>query len=520
MAKMEMRNVFPSHLLACFPYETMNRVQEKVLPPAFHAQGNMMVCAPTGSGKTSVFEAAFLQMHERSRGDAKVKAVYIAPVKALLQERLGDWQKRFGASTLSMAFVELSGDTRDVGVQEVVGAQVILTTPEKWEAVMRSEEPWSGIVRSVELLLIDEAHHIGDSPRGAVLETTLCRMMRLSTIESAQKLSGCGIARLRIIAVSATFSNCDEFAGWINCSSRMLFQFGHEYRPVPLECHVFGFKKASNQFMHEQNLDSHVMPIVRKFADGKPTVVFCNSRGASIRLARHISSVTLRTGTVDLVKLERQNELNEAFLRGCSKTLIDDLSCGVGYHHAGLRAQDRALIEDLFRRNLLSILCCTSSLAVGINLPAHLVIIKSTSIYQGSAEAEEYSPWSVLQMIGRAGRPGYDTSGVAVIMTEPDLVNSYEYLCSGKRSLRIESGVETQLSKMLNTEIALGCVKSTSEAISWLKTTFYGIQTLNRHSDSQEIAEKKISLAVTHLLRLGLKKLKGSYWQQSSISLW
>ena len=93
------------------------------------------------------------------------------------------------------------------------------------------------------------------------------------------------------------------------------------------------------------------------------------------------------------------------------------MALGVGFHHAGMDAQDRALIEDLFRSGRLPVLVSTTTLALGVNLPAHLVVVKGTmQVLQGSIY-REYDEAQVLQMMGRAGRPQYDTSATAVIMT-------------------------------------------------------------------------------------------------------
>ncbi|XP_037938869.1 probable ATP-dependent DNA helicase HFM1 [Teleopsis dalmanni] len=89
---------------------------------------------------------------------------------------------------------------------------------------------------------------------------------------------------------------------------------------------------------------------------------------------------------------------------------------GIGFHHAGLTLEDRILVEDCFRNRLIMVLLCTNTLAMGVNLPAHLVVIKSTEFYC-RGKLEEYSESTLLQMIGRAGRPQYDNKGVAVILT-------------------------------------------------------------------------------------------------------
>jgi ATP-dependent DNA helicase HFM1/MER3 len=114
--------------------------------------------------------------------------------------------------------------------------------------------------------------------------------------------------------------------------------------------------------------------------------------------------------------------------------VLDCLVAGVAFHHAGLDARDRTAIENGYLRGDLSVICCTSTLAVGVNLPCHLVIIKGTMSYQGGV-MKEMSELDVLQMLGRAGRPQFDTSAVAVIMTRQEQANRWKQLVSGEEIL-------------------------------------------------------------------------------------
>lgn len=108
--------------------------------------------------------------------------------------------------------------------------------------------------------------------------------------------------------------------------------------------------------------------------------------------------------------------------------------CGVAFHHAGLEPGDRVLVEKQYVRGNIQVICCTSTLAVGINLPAHLVVIKNTVTWVDGV-AKEYFDLEVLQMLGRAGRPQFDNTGVAVILTRKDNQERYEKMASGKEPL-------------------------------------------------------------------------------------
>lgn len=116
----------------------------------------------------------------------------------------------------------------------------------------------------------------------------------------------------------------------------------------------------------------------------------------------------------------------------------DDLACcptGVAFHHAGLDGRDRAAVEKAYLGGDLGVICCTSTLAVGVNLPCHLVIIKGTMSYRAGLGMQEMSELDLLQMLGRAGRPQFDTSAIAVIMTRHESVNCWKQLVSGEEVL-------------------------------------------------------------------------------------
>lgn len=133
--------------------------------------------------------------------------------------------------------------------------------------------------------------------------------------------------------------------------------------------------------------------------------------------------------------------------------------------------KDRQLVERLFLEGGLMVLFTTTTLAVGVNLPAHLVIVKNTKRYVDSSVGyAEYDRASVLQMIGRAGRPQFDDSGTAVILTEDSMTSYYRNLSLGNET--IESQLAKDLFEHINSEIAMHTINSTNEALIWLRTTY------------------------------------------------
>ncbi|KAK9719764.1 ATP-dependent DNA helicase MER3 [Basidiobolus ranarum] len=171
---------------------------------------------------------------------------------------------------------------------------------------------------------------------------------------------------------------------------------------------------------------------------------------------------------VDPLKIKNsKNVLKEHNLK--QRISKEYIKAGIAFHHAGLDYKDRKVVEQLFLNSHLKVICTTTTLAVGVNFPAYLVIIKSTLGYNNS-KYQEYSELDILQMIGRAGRPQFDKAGVVVIMTSSENKEKYEQLISGNET--IESSLHENLIEHLNAEICLGTITSVEEAIKWLKSTF------------------------------------------------
>nr|CDS28773.1 ATP dependent DNA helicase HFM1 [Hymenolepis microstoma] len=176
-----------------------------------------------------------------------------------------------------------------------------------------------------------------------------------------------------------------------------------------------------------------------------------------------------------------------------SDLLRDCLSKGVGFHHAGVNPVDRRLIEEAFIEGHIPVLVSTSTLSMGINLPAHLVIIKNTSLYV-EGTTQEYTSRQIIQMIGRAGRPQFDTSATAVIMTTADKQEHYEHWLEDSEN--VESSLHACLTDFLNVEIALDQIRSFDEMSQWISRsylavrlpknpTFYGFQRYRIESEPE-----------------------------------
>lgn len=198
------------------------------------------------------------------------------------------------------------------------------------------------------------------------------------------------------------------------CMRRVYFRIPDEMRPVKLKKIVLGYDSSPHltYFRFDMTLNYQLVDVINRYSSGKPTMIFCSTR-RTVEMAANVLVTDLQIN----FRAEQQQTLLQISSEITDTKLRTAMAKGIAYHHAGLALNDRTLVENGFRQGNIPVLLCTSTLAMGINLPAHLVIIKSTQAYQ-QGSVEELSENTIWQMIGRAGRPQFDASGVAVIMTQ------------------------------------------------------------------------------------------------------
>eukprot|EP00049_Salpingoeca_infusionum_P009352 m.155779 g.155779 ORF g.155779 m.155779 type:complete len:1317 (+) comp14311_c0_seq21:295-4245(+) len=446
----------PSQFAELFSFKFFNAVQSACFDDLFLGDNNIVISAPTGCGKTICMELALFRDWQTL--PISTKAIYIAPIKALCDERYNDWKDRF--CSLGIKVMQLTGDTLYEEMKGVADSHLIITTPEKWDSFTRVWRDHKSVVEAISTVLIDEVHTVGDPNRGHTLEAVVTRMKALG---DSRKLP------LRMIAVSATIPNLEDVAAWLGgrqpCRAH---EFGPEFRPVPLEVVVegfFGFEQPSDAFKMDHFLSQKLPQLVTAYNRlGRSTLVFCLSRKSTIDTAKSLKSALRHSRVRNLDGPAKQCE---------DPALRDLVPFGVAMHHAGLSASDRRLVEQLFTSGQLSIVTATSTLAMGVNMPAHLVIIKGTTQYTPSGN-EELNVAKVLQMIGRAGRPQFDTHGVALILTRQSSKAKYESLLNGMQP--IESSLHLQLVEHLNAEIALGTIQDVEQGMDWLRSTLFAVR--------------------------------------------
>lgn len=389
-----------------------------------------------------------------------LKIIYVAPMKALVQEMVGNFSTRLASYGVKVG--ELTGD-HQLTKQQIAETQIIVTTPEKWDVITRksTDTSYTNLVR---LVIIDEIHLLHDE-RGPVLESLVARTIR--RMEQTQEY-------VRLIGLSATLPNYQDVAKFLRVDeNKGLFYFDASFRPCGLQQEFIGVteKKAikryqvMNEVCYEKVLDQ---------AGKNQTLVFVHSRKETAKTARFIRDTAVEKSTItQFVKPDSATrEILATEVEEVRDTHLRDLlPFGFAIHHAGMTREDRTLVEDLFMAGHVQVLVCTATLAWGVNLPAHTVIIKGTQIYNPEkGRWVELSSQDVLQMLGRAGRPQFDTYGEGIIITNHSELQYYLSLLN--QQLPIESQFVSKLADNLNAEIVLGTIRNRDEAVQWLGYTY------------------------------------------------
>ncbi|KAF3971567.1 hypothetical protein ACB098_11G192000 [Castanea mollissima] len=445
----------------------LNRVQSKVYETALFKADNILLCAPTGAGKTNVAVLTILQqiaLNRNSDGSfnhSDYKIVYVAPMKALVAEVVGNLSNRLQYYDVKVR--ELSGD-QSLTRQQIEETQIIVTTPEKWDIITRKSGDRT-YTQLVKLLIIDEIHLLHDN-RGPVLESVVARTVR--QIETTNE-------HIRLVGLSATLPNYEDVALFLRVDTKKggLFHFDNSYRPVPLSQQYIGItvKKPLQRF---QLMNDVCYEKVMAVAGKHQILIFVHSRKETAKTARAIRDTALANDT--LGRFLKEDSASREILHSQtdlvkSNELKDLLPYGFAIHHAGLARADRQLVEELFSDGHVQVLVSTATLAWGVNLPAHSVIIKGTQIYNPEKGAwTELSPLDVMQMLGRAGRPQYDSYGEGIIITGHSELQYYLSLMN--QQLPIESQFVSKLADQLNAEIVLGTVQNAREACNWIGYTY------------------------------------------------
>lgn len=360
------------------------------------------------------------------------------------------------------------------------------------------------LISLVKLLIIDEVHLL-HGERGPVVEALVARTLRL--VESSQSM-------IRIVGLSATLPNYIDVSNFLRVNPmKGLFYFDARFRPVPLDT-VFIGVKSIKPLQQLADMDQICyQKCLEQVQQGHQVMVFVHARNATVRTGTTLRELAQQNNT-SAVFLPDTNTSNyglalRAIQKSRNKQLVELFSAGFAMHHAGMLRTDRQLVEKYFGEGHIKVLVCTATLAWGVNLPAHAVVIKGKNfVFYNCFEIINYCEFclgtdiydskhgsfvdlgilDVLQIFGRAGRPQFDKSGVGTIITTYDKLNHYLSLLTNQ--FPIESNFVQFLADNLNAEITLGTISNVEEAVEWLSYTYLFVRMrINPHVYGIEYAE-------------------------------
>ncbi|NIB98196.1 ATP-dependent DNA helicase [Halobacterium sp. R2-5] len=439
---------------------------EELYPPqaeaveAGVAEGESLVASvPTASGKTLIAELAMLSAVERGG-----KALYIVPLRALAGEKATEFEEfeQFGLS------VGVStGNYEDDG-SRLSDNDVIVATSEKVDSLVRNGAGW---IDDLSCVVADEVHLVDDDHRGPTLEVTLAKLRQR-------------VQDLQVVALSATVGNADEIAEWLDAEL-----VDSTWRPIDLRTGVhYGqavhYDDGTQEELATGGSDSQTAAIVDDtLADGGSTLVFVNSRRNAEAAARRLADVTKQG--ISGEDRERLREVADD-IRGVSDTetsddLADAVEKGAAFHHAGLAREHRELVEEAFRDRAIKVVSATPTLAAGVNTPSRRVVVRDWQRYDGTAGGMQ--PLSVLevhQMFGRAGRPGRDPYGEAVLLASghDELEELFDrYIYAEPEPVRSKLAAEPALRTHVLAAVATGFTTSEDALHEFLGETLYATQT-------------------------------------------
>eukprot|EP00118_Oscarella_pearsei_P012973 m.99165 g.99165 ORF g.99165 m.99165 type:complete len:2211 (+) comp37045_c0_seq2:40-6672(+) len=481
-------------LESLYSFSHFNPIQTQIFHTMYHSDANVLLGAPTGSGKTVAAELAMFRVFREYPGQ---KVVYIAPLKALVRERIKDWRERLQRQ-LNKSVVELTGDFSP-DVLAIAAADVIVTTPEKWDGVSRS---WQNrpYVLSVALLVIDEIHLLGGQ-RGPVLEVIVSRTNFISS--HTEK-------RVRVVGLSTALANARDLADWLGIEEVGLFNFRPSVRPVPLEVHINGFP-GKHYCPRMATMNKPTFTAIRSHSPAKPTLVFVASRRQTRLTALDLISYLAASENPKQWLHLPEREMGSLISNVRETNLKLTLAFGIGIHHAGLHERDRKTVEELFVNQKIQVLVATSTLAWGVNFPAHLVVVKGTEYYDGKTHRYiDFPITDVLQMMGRAGRPQFDDKGVAVIFVHDVKKQFYKKFLY--EPFPVESSLLEVLPDHLNAEIVAGTVMSKQDCMDYITWTYFFRRLIMNPSyyDLDDVQDTAMNEFLSGLVQKALNELATS----------
>ncbi len=363
-------------------------IQRKAIEAGLFDGRSLLISAPTGSGKTLVGEMAIVKALTEGN-----RALYLVPLRSIAFEKRKSLEE-----ALSSLNVKVEMSVGDYHSPSVPKAEVLVATYERGDSLVRHSSPW---LREVSVVVIDEIHYLSDPERGPIVESLVSRLLDK-----------------QIIAISATVANAREIARWMGAT---LVQ--DEWRPVQLREGVYykrrikfvdGEVRKIKKWSGNEKLDL----ILDSLRYGQ-TLVFTSTRRKAEELTSEIYE------WMKEIENPYAKEVKEVIEGSLANKLYTYMKRGVAFHHAGLTNEARVIVEEAFRKGYLRVIVATPTLAAGVNLPARTVIIEDYKRFEDGRK-KMISVMEYKQMAGRAGRPGLDEVGEAIIIARSKEVKEVE----------------------------------------------------------------------------------------------
>lgn len=375
---------------------------------------SVVVCAPTGAGKTVIAQHAIHCALEQGK-----KVFYTTPLKALSNQKYNDFSEKYGIDKVGL----LTGDT---SINR--GAQIVVMTTEVFRNMLYGTNFGSVTdnLKNVKYVILDEVHYMNDEQRGTVWEESIIYCP----------------TNVQIVALSATVANADKLTEWINTVHSRTELINTDFRPVPLRFYYFDSSQPNTLLpllTPNGTLNKKIKPEKKEFKRGKAV----QKRNTVKDVVRNLHEKNMLPAIYFTFSRKKCDEQMEKCASLCLVTpkeqeeirqIIDDyiaenpylyknkhieyLMLGVASHHAGLLSGWKVLVEKLFQKGLIKVVFATETLAAGINMPARSTVISSISKRTDNGH-RTLTPSEFLQMSGRAGRRGMDEIGYVVIVGTP-----------------------------------------------------------------------------------------------------
>jgi len=477
-------------------FSELTEVQKLSVEKGLFERKNLVISAPTNTGKTFIGELAILAAAKRIE---KRKTFYLTPLKAIAEEKFEEFREKYSEWGLQVA---ISTGERSEYDANLIEYDLIIATYEKLNSLLIKNPE---LINEIGVVIVDELQMIDDEERGVDLEILLTKIM-YNTKSSPQ-----------IIGLSATIPNAKDLGEWLKAEVIETQKREVELREGIIytgdtDIKFEGYTLKSGDFLYrefntgnmnvERGLNIHTFDGLINISQREQIIIFESTRPKAEELALRISKHLSPSGDVTrwIEKIDALVESTPS-TRKLKKCMLN----GVAFHHAGLLPEEKRIVEEAFESGDIRVICSTLTLGAGVNTPAKTVIIMSTKFGdRRSIKSRDYK-----NMSGRAGRIRYhDDFGRSVLFAKNE--KDFERYWQGYINSKAEK-IESRISKRDNIEFSIlnlfasGVCKNVKELIRFIENTFFGcIYYQKTEQPFRQAFEESIPKQIQRLIKIGM----------------